>query len=319
MDIKFITAEARNKMKPRILVVGSINMDLLMMVSRMPLPGESMLSEKYQFGPGGKGANQAVAAAQLGGDVTLACKVGDDEFGAQLKQSLINKDVCVEFVSTSPGNNSGFGVIMMEESGNNRIITHLAANRDLNKADIDLAFTRDYDGMIVQFEIIEDMVIYACEQARKRNIPFVVDAGPALNFPLEKISGMEILSPNETETQALCGITPIDKKSCMDAAQMLTKRTNAKHIVLKMGDKGAMHYHNGQIKHYASYKVEPVDVTAAGDVFTAAMTVRYLTGGDMDEAIRYANAAGALAVTKAGAQESVPCADEVSAFIKKCV
>jgi len=302
-------------MSVRILVIGSINMDLLMMIPRMPQPGETTLSDAYQFGPGGKGANQAVAAAQLGGDVTFVCKVGDDAFGTQLKQSLTDKGVGVEYVSTSVGGNSGFAVIMMEDGGNNRIITHLAANRDLNKADIDRAFTQDYDGMIIQFEIEPSMVIHACAQARARGIPYIVDAGPALDFPLEQIAGMEILSPNETEAYALCGITPTDNQSCHDAARLLAQRSQAKHIVFKMGDKGAMHYHGGELTHYNPYKVTPVDVTAAGDVFTAAMAVRYLTDGDISAAIRYANAAGALAVTKAGAQESVPNVGDVAAFI----
>jgi ribokinase len=301
-------------MKPKILVIGSINMDLLMFTSRMPQPGESMLSEKYQFGPGGKGANQAVAAAMLGGDTTFVCKIGEDAFGEQLKQSLIDKNVGVEYVSVNPGKQSGFGVIMMEDSGNNRIITHLASNFDLSRGDIDKAFVRQYDGLVIQFEIAEDRVIYACEQARKRGIPFIVDAGPALDFPLEKIHGMEILSPNETETAALCGITPTCKHTCKEAAEILTRRTQAKHIVFKMGDKGAMHYHKGSLTHYAPYKVDVVDVTAAGDVFTAAMAVQYLTHGDINRAIQYANAAGALAVTKAGAQQSVPTIGEVEAF-----
>jgi len=289
-------------------------MDLLMFTSRMPMLGESMLSEKYQFGPGGKGANQAVATAMLGGDTTFVCKIGEDDFGRQLRQSLISKNVGVDYVSISPGKQSGFGVIMMEAGGNNRIITHLASNLDLNRDDIDRAFTQSYDGMIIQFEIAQDMVIYACEQARKRGIPFIVDAGPALDFPLEKIKGMEVLSPNETETATLCGITPTTKESCQEAAIILARRSEAKHVVLKMGDKGAMHYNNGELAHYPPLKVEPVDVTAAGDVFTAALTVQYLVHGDMGKAIKYANAAGALTVTKAGAQQSIPSAQAVRDF-----
>lgn len=303
-------------MKPKILVIGSINMDLLLLTPRMPKPGESMLSEKYQFGPGGKGANQAVATALLGGDTSFVCKVGSDAFGEQLRESLLAKGVSIEYTSASPGNQSGFGVIMLENGGNNRIITHLASNLDLNKADIDRAFTQHYDGMIIQFEIAEEMVIYACEQARARNIPYIVDAGPALEFPLEKITGMEILSPNETETTKLCGITLSTPESCKIAAELLTQRGGAKHIVLKMGEKGAIHYHKGEITHYPPCKVTAIDVTAAGDVFTAAMTVEYLRSGDMAKAITFANAAGALAVTKAGAQQSIPTAEEVTAFMK---
>jgi len=301
---------------PKILAIGSINMDLLLLTPRIPVSGETMLSEKYQFGPGGKGANQAVAAAMQGGDVTFVCKIGNDPFGIQLRDSLVEKNVRTNHVSISPDNQSGFAVIMLDEGGNNRIIVHLASNLDLTKEDIDRAFSQNYDGMIIQFEIAEDIVIHACEQARKGGIPFIVDAGPALEFPLEKIHGMEILSPNETETATLCGIFPDSDENCKKAAEILAKRTNAKHIVLKLGEKGAVHYSNGQLTHYPAHKVNAVDTTAAGDVFTAAMTVKYLEHGDLPEAIKYANIAAALTVSKAGAQQSIPTVQEVMAVIK---
>jgi len=307
------TAPHSGNKQRKILVVGSINMDLLLLTPRVPISGETMLSEKYQFGPGGKGANQAVAAAMQGGDVTFVCKLGNDPFGKQLRDSLVEKNVRVDYVTISPDKQSGFAVIMLDEDGNNRIIVHLASNLDLTKDDISYAFGESYDGMIIQFEIAEEIVIHACELARKRGIPFIVDAGPALDFPLEKIHGMEILSPNETETAALCGIFPDSKENCKKAAEILVKRTNAKHIVLKLGEKGAMHYSNGQLTHYPAHKVNAVDTTAAGDVFTAAMTVKHLEHGDLGMAIKYANIAGALTVSKAGAQQSIPSAQEVMA------
>ena len=289
-------------------------MDLLMLTPRIPHPGETMLSEEYRFGPGGKGGNQAVACALLGGNTTFVCKTGDDPFGAQLRQSLIDKGVGVSFMGVSPGRQSGFAVIMLEEWGNNRIVVHSAANLDLNKGDIDRAIDGgEYDGMVVQFEIAEEMVIHACARAREKGIPVILDAGLAINFPLEKISGLEILSPNETETAALCGIVPTDEATCLAAAEILTKRAGAKHIVLKMGEKGAVHYHSGKLTRYPPMKVTAVDTTAAGDVFTAALAVQYLQHGDIARAIRYANVAGALAVTKAGAQEAIPTAGEVDA------
>jgi len=298
------------KMK-NILVIGSINMDLLLHTNRIPHPGETMLSEEYTFGPGGKGANQAVACALLGANTTFVCKIGSDDFGSQLKQGLINNGVDTSFVSVSP-RNSGFCVIMLEE-GNNRLIVHLASNLDLSREDVDASFARGkYDGMVIQFELAEDIVIYACEKARKAGIPIIVDTGPAINFPLERIAGMDILSPNETETAALCGITPTNMDECLQAAKLLTRRSNAKHIVLKLGEKGAAHYHNGEITHYPAHKVELVDATAAGDVFTAALAVQYLTHGDMKQAIEYANIAGALTVTKAGAQSSIPTASDIT-------
>lgn len=297
--------------RPRILVIGSINMDLLLLTPRLPSIGETMLSEEYRFGPGGKGANQAVACAMLGGETSFVCKIGNDAFGEQLRKSLMDKDVITDYVTASPDKQSGFAVILLDEEGNNRIIVHLASNLDLSKRDIDQAFQQNYDGMLIQFEIAEEIVIYACELAKSKGIPFIVDTGPALNFPLEQIQGMEILSPNETETAALCGINPVSQADCIMAAEALARRSQAKHIVLKMGENGAFWYNNGITKRYPAHTIKAVDTTAAGDVFTAAMAVQYLQHGDMGRAIRYANAAGALTVTKAGAQESIPSVEDV--------
>jgi ribokinase len=290
----------------KILVIGSINMDLLLLTPRMPRPGETLVSEKYQFSPGGKGANQAVACAMMGGNTTFVGKVGADSFGEQLRKALQNKNINTAFLGTSESNSTGFAVILLED-GNNRIISHLAANLDITRADLDHAFGQNsYDGMLINFEIAEDIVIYACEKAREKGIPFFVDAGPACQFPLESIPGAEIFSPNETETHSLTGITPANEKSYEEAAKILQTKTDAKHIVLKLGEHGAYHYHKHQGTCYPPHTVQAVDATAAGDVFTAAMLVQYLQHGDIAKSIRYANAAGALTVTRAGAQESIP-------------
>ncbi|MCL2363341.1 MAG: ribokinase [Defluviitaleaceae bacterium] len=309
------------KKKPRILVIGSINMDLLILTPRLPAAGETMLSDRYHFNPGGKGANQAVAAARLGAEVTFVGKVGGNAFGTQLMHGLRANGIQTDYVSTSTDHPSGFAVIVMEAGGDNRIIVHPGSNADLTPADIDRAFAHDYDAMIIQFEIPVDIAIHACQTARKRGIPFIVDAGPALDFPLEDITGAEILSPNETETHALTGIHPADEITAIKAARVLIKRSNAKHIVLKMGERGALHYtHNpsptGTATFHPAFPVTPIDVTAAGDVFTAALTVQYVTHGNIDEAIRYANAAAALSVTKPGAQQAAPTTEEVENFIQ---
>jgi len=303
--------------KPNILVVGSVNMDLLLMTSRLPKPGETMFSEKYFFNPGGKGGNQVVAASLLGGKSTFAGKVGNDSFADTLRKTLHENGVNTDFLSVSQTHPSGFAAIMLEENGQNRIIVHPAANSDLSKADMDQAFRRDYDGMIVQFEIPEEIVIYACNKANEKGIPAIVDAGPTLAFPLEKIHGIEILSPNETETAFMSRVELRDENDYKKAAQILAKRSGAKYVVLKLAEKGACIYSKGEIKIIPTYKVKAIDSTAAGDVFTAAMTIKYLKSGDIVEAVKYANAAGALTVTKAGAQQSIPTKEEVESFIQK--
>ena len=300
---------------PRILVVGSINMDLLLMTKRLPKPGETMFSQDYFFNPGGKGANQVVAASLLGSSATFAGKVGNDNFADILRNTLQDYGVNTSFLSASEKNASGFAAILLEESGQNRIIVHPAANQDLTKSDIDKAFTCDYDGMIIQFEIPVDIVIYACKKAKEKGIPIAVDTGPAMDFPLEKLQGIEILSPNETEAAHMCGFELRCHEDYKKAAQILSERTCAKHIVLKLGEKGACIFTNGEINLIPAYNVKAVDATAAGDVFTAAMIVEYLKSADIAAAVQYANAAGALTVTKAGAQQSIPTGSEVARFI----
>ena len=303
--------------KPNILVVGSINMDLLLLTSRLPQAGESMFSENYFFNPGGKGSNQAVAASLLGGNVTFAGKVGDDSFAGTLRQSLNKNKVNTDFLKVSDSQKTGFAVVMVEESGENRIIVHSAANGDMNKSDIEAAFKGDYDAVILQFEIPQETVIHASSLAKEKRIPVIVDAGPPQNFPLEEISEIDILSPNETEAAFMCGFELNTESDYKKAAQILKERSQAKHIVLKLGEKGACLYSGDDIKIFPGHKVKAVDTTAAGDVFTAAMAIQYLKSGDIEEAIRYANVAGALTVTKTGAQQSIPSKNEVDAFIEK--
>lgn len=292
-------------------------MDLLLMTPRLPLAGETMFSEDYFFNAGGKGANQAVAAARLGCAATFAGKVGNDDFGETLRRGLADYGVCTDFVATFTEKQTGFAVIILEENGQNRIIVHSSANMEITPADIDAAFRQNYDAMIIQFEIAEDIVVYACNLAKQRGVPFFVDAGPPQNFPLEKITGATVLSPNETEAAFMCGFSLENEDDYKKAAKILKQRSQAEHIVLKLGKNGACLYSadNGETKIFPSHEVKAVDTTAAGDVFTAAMTAQFLASGDIAKAIKYANVAGALTVTKAGAQQSIPQIADVAAFI----
>jgi len=295
-------------------------MDLLLLTPRIPLSGETLVSEEYRFGPGGKGANQAVACAMLGGDVTFAGKVGADDFGLQLRRSLFSKNVNIDHLTASKEKPSGFAVILLED-GNNRIISHLAANSELTKTDIDRAFTRPYDGMVINFELPQEIVIHACWQAHTRGIPYILDAGPAIDFPLEKIPAPLIISPNETEAAVMTGIEPSFRESnpyaqCAYISEVLRKRSGAVHVILKLGEHGAYHYHDGQGVHYPPHTVKAIDPTAAGDVFTAAMAVQYLNHGDIPRAVRYANIAGALTATRSGAQGSIPTASMIEELLR---
>jgi len=302
--------------KLKILVIGSIIMDLCCQISNVPLAGESLIGSNYSYIHGGKGANQAVAAARLGADVTFVGKVGNDSFGSELAASMNKAGICTEYLYKDKNTSTGLAIVILEDTGQNRILVYPGSNMKLTLADIDRAFREDYDAMIIQFEIPKDVVIHACRQAASRGIPFIVDAGPAQDFPIEEISGAEIFSPNETETYALCKIHVCDIDSAKAAAEILIARSKAKYIVIKSGENGAYVYDGAEIRHYKAFRVTPVDTTAAGDAFTCAMAISYLASGNMDESIAFANAAGAIAVTKLGAQPSLPKRSEVEAFMK---
>lgn len=303
--------------KPKILVIGSLNMDLILQTTVMPIAGENLIGSHYQYAHGGKGGNQAIAAAKLGADVTFVGKVGQDAFGDELVASLSEHGISTKFITRDAKSNTGLATIILEEKGQNRILVYPEANMTLTTAEIDKAFEgQDYDAMMIQFEIPEAVVIHACEKAREKGIPFIVDAGPAQDFPLEKILGAEIFSPNETETFALCQIEVTDLKSAEIAAKMLFKRCEAKYIVIKAGGFGAYIYDSETSTHIPALRVAAIDPTAAGDAFTAGMTVEYLQDNNIEKAVMYANGVGAVTVTKLGAQPSIPTRQEVEEFLK---
>ncbi len=302
---------------PAILVVGSINMDLVLQTERAPLAGESFIGREYGYVPGGKGANQAVAAARLGADVTFVGKIGADAHGTKLKERLQEQGISTESLTVDQGSQTGLAVIMVEASGQNRIIVYPGANMAIGERDVERAFERPYDAVMTNLEIPQPIVVEVCRRAREKGIPVVLDAGPAQPFDLGQVPGLEILTPNETETLALVGRECGTAEEAEAAAQALAAASGARFVVIKMGRQGALLYDEGTARLLPAFDVEAVDTTAAGDAFTAAVTVHYLRHGDLARAVQYANAAGALAVTRLGAQPSLPTADEVKQFARE--
>lgn len=303
--------------RPNILVVGSINMDLVLRTLRVPLAGESFFGRDYSYIPGGKGANQAVAAALLGAGIDFVGKVGKDSNGLRLKEELEKREISTRYFMVDEQSQTGLAVVMLEDNGQNRILVYSGANMQIRKEDIQKAFEKDYDMVIVQFEVPREIVIETCSLAKQRNIPVIVDAGPALDFPLEEIRGIHILSPNETETFSMCGIEPDSTEKAKEAAKILQQRCDANLIVIKMGKKGAMLYSDGRTELFPVPDVKVVDTTAAGDAFTAAMAIEYVKSGDIEKAIRFANIVGTITVTRLGAQPSLPSLYEVMEFAKE--
>lgn len=300
---------------PRILVIGSINMDLMLRMERLPLPGESLFGRDYAYGEGGKGANQAAAAAKLGANTGLLCRVGQDEYGKKLIANLAACGVSDRWVTVDETLPSGMAAILLEESAN-RIVVYPGANLGLLPEHLAEAFKEKPDAVMLQFELQFETVIAAVAMAKQQGIMTVVDAGPARDFPLEQISGVDVLSPNEPETERLTGIFPDSEDTIRAAAERLWQRAHPKFVVLKLGSRGAALYDGKTLKFYPAFQVKAIDTTAAGDAFTAGLTLALTEGRTTEQAMRFASAAGALAVTKSGATDSLPTRDEVEAFLK---
>lgn len=302
--------------KAKILVIGSINMDLVLNLDRSPKAGETVIGNEYSYIPGGKGANQAVAAARIGADVTFCGRVGDDDNGRILLENLKQNNVDTTYVIRDSSTQTGLAVIPVESNGENRIIVMPGANMSVCEADVDKALEKDYDAIMLQLEIPLNVVYYAAKKASRKGISVVLDAGPAMSIDLKSLKGLDILSPNESETYALTGINPDSEENMVKAAKVLQEESGAEYIVIKIGKRGAMLYNEGEYKIFPTFEdVKPVDTTAAGDSFTAAMTEKAITGGDIEKAIKYAHAVGSICVSRKGAQPSLPYADEVDKFL----
>lgn len=304
-------------MKPRVLVVSSANMDFVQRMQKIPLSGQTLIEKEgsYAWNPGGKGANSAITFARLGTDCVFCCRLGNDSNGNRLVRLYQKEGVDTRFVFLDNETPSGLASIIVEENGNNRIIVYPGANEKLSEADIEEAMTCLPDAVFMHFEISEEAALATARFASKSNIPLIIDAGPAKpDFPLDQLGPVEIFSPNETETFAYTGIHPISPEMCLKACIRLSTKVHAKYIVLKLGKQGSFLY-DGKFYHVIPpFEVPVVDTTAAGDVFTAALTARYVAGFGILDSVRYATYAAAVCVSKAGAYPSIPTIDEIEAL-----
>ncbi len=303
-------------MAAKVLMVGSIMIDLILQMERVPDSSESVLGTKYSNAGGGKGSNSAVAAARVGADTTVYCTLGNDANGNALQQMLKDEGIDIEFVAVKDGLNTGMAVILLEETGQNRIVIFTGSNDDTSPDGLDDLFAKkEYDALMMQLEIPVETNLAAFEKARDKGMVTCLDAGPAQDYPIEKLAGLTILSPNETETRALVGILPDDEASCLEASKKLMERCECRYVVLKMGEKGCYIYGDGIAEMVPAFKFESVDPTAAGDCFTGVLVTKYVETGDILAAARYANAAAGISVTRLGAQPSLPTAKEVDEFL----
>lgn len=291
-------------------VMGSINMDIILSAERLPEVGENVLGSTYSYAHGGKGANQAIGLSRLGAGVKMIGKVGADANGESLIKNLEKNNVDASGVATD-GTSTGLAAILIDGQGRNRIVVYEAANSEIDPSLAEKNISDDLNVLLVQFETKEEVVCAYVNEAIKKGITTVVDCGPAKNFNLEKMQGMTILSPNENETEALSGILPSDEEKALRASEILYDRSRAKYIVLKLGDRGCSLYDGKKIKFFAPYPTTVLDTTAAGDSFTAALALEYVRSGDIEKACDTGNRAGAIAVSRVGAENSMPTAREL--------
>ena len=294
----------------RAAVVGSINMDLILNMKKVPEVGENVLGTDYGYANGGKGANQATALAKLGARVKMIGKVADDSNGAKLLEKLRNNNIDVSGVATD-GSQTGLAAIILDGDGKNRIVVYEGANTEIEPPKAVNDIGTDIDLLLLQFETNEEVVVNCVNHAVKNGITTVIDCGPAKNFNLEKMQGATILSPNESETKALTGIYPDNEENILKASKILEERSKAKYIVLKLGERGSALWDGNELKLFPPYKSNVVDTTAAGDCFTAALALEYIRSGDIEKACDLGNKAGSIAVSRMGAQSSMPTLEEL--------
>ncbi|MBO5375059.1 MAG: ribokinase [Clostridia bacterium] len=300
-----------------ILVISSANMDMVLNVASVPNAGQTVIeSGKYAYVPGGKGANSALAFRRLGGECTFVTRVGNDANGDTLTSLYEREGINTSYICRDDDAPTGLATIFVESTGQNRIIVFAGANQKITQGQIDSSFESAPDALYMQFEINHDAILHSAKVASERGIPIFIDAGAAdLSFPFNKLPRLEVFSPNENETFALCGISPSNEEKCLEAAVSLSKLVDAKYIVIKLGGRGAYIYDGTKGTYIDTFPIKVVDTTAAGDAFTAGLTLEYLSCGDIYRACRYANAVGSLTVSRKGASNSIPSRDEVIEFL----
>jgi ribokinase len=304
-----------------VVVIGSVNLDLVAGVPHIPVAGETITGTSLDRFYGGKGANQAVSVARLDYPVRMIAKVGDDENGDLLRRGLREAGVDVHGVTSAPETPSGTALIFTDPAGQNSIVIVAGANGCL--LPVDLAKFENLINsagiILLQLEVPLQTVIYVAEMGYRKNIPVMLDPAPARELPPKLLLQTAWLTPNELEARALCGhpgeaLSPAQVPQC--AEDLLSR--GPRHVIIKLGAQGAyLATRDGLRQYIAPYKVRAVDTTAAGDAFNGALAVALLQDKSPVESVNFASAVAALSVTKKGAQPSMPTVQEVGRFLKK--
>lgn len=296
----------------RIIVIGSSNTDMVIKTSKLPAPGETILGGIFFMNPGGKGANQAVAAARLGGKVSFIAKTGEDVFGKQAQQIFESENINTDYLVMDTGHPSGVALITVDAQGENCIVVAPGSNSYLSKEDIDLAREEIIrsDIVLLQLEIPLETVVFAANIAYEAGKKVILNPAPAAQISDELLSRLYLITPNETEAELISGIPVTDIESAKLAARNLFDR-GVKVVIITLGSKGALLFTGEKAKLILSPKVDALDTTAAGDVFNGAIAVAVSEGFELEEAVEFACKAAAISVTRMGAQSSAPHRKEI--------
>lgn len=299
----------------KIVVVGSCNTDMVIKADRLPIPGETVLGGTFFMNPGGKGANQAVSAARMGGNVTLISKTGNDVFGKQSMMLYDSENIKTDYIFSDPNNPSGVALITVDSNGENCIVVASGANANLFPADIEKAYAEieNSDLVLMQLEIPIDTVEYVAEIASKKNIKVILNPAPARALSDNLLKNLYIIIPNRSEAEILSGIKVTDLEKARQAADIISAK-GVNIVVVTLGSEGALIKDFDEYHFVEAVKVDAMDTTAAGDVFCGSVCVGLAEGKSILDSVKMAARAAAITVTRMGAQSSIPYRSELSSL-----
>jgi len=299
----------------KIVVVGSCNTDMVIKADRLPIPGETILGGIFFMNPGGKGANQAVAASRMGGNITLISKTGNDVFGKQSVMLYTAENIKTDFIYSDPKHPSGVALITVDSHGENCIVVASGANAYLNPADIDKASAEieGCDLVLMQLEIPIETVEYVAEMATKKGIKVILNPAPARALSNNLLKNLYIIIPNKSEAEILSGIKVSDIESAKQAADIISAK-GVDIVVITLGSQGALIKEYTEYHFVEAFKVDALDTTAAGDTFCGAVCVGLSEGRSILDSVKLAARAAAITVTRMGAQASIPYRSELSSL-----
>ncbi|NEP62257.1 MAG: ribokinase [Symploca sp. SIO2G7] len=300
-----------------IIVFGSINLDLVTKTPRLPIAGETLQGSEFFTAAGGKGANQAVAAAKLGISTKLVGRLGDDNFGQQLRRSLQATGVDIEGIVVDAATSSGIAVILVDNAGENQIILIPGANKQLGEADVERLknLLPKAAVLLMQLEIPLSAVSSAALAAQQAGVPVILDPAPVQELPLELYQSVDILTPNQVEAAQLVGFSVDGQETAAQAATVLRQR-GVGTVIVKLGEQGAFCATESESFFVPAFPIQAVDTVAAGDAFNGALAVALTKGFSLRQAVVWGSAAGAIAATQAGAQTSLPDLDTFQSFLE---